>query len=93
MKTPLLTLEQRPSTGPDKLCSSCDLCLALAGKKPTNVNLLEVMPDATRASRKADGPAIGITAWPAATAAATSSLPGSLINGIPVTLMQIISHL
>ena len=70
-------------SAPAMLCNSCCLRLALSGRKPTKVNAVQLKPDATKARRKADGPAMGTTRWPAAAAAATKPLPGSLINGIP----------
>ena len=71
---------------PASLCSSSFLAFAFSGRKPTNVNLEELKPDATKASKKAEGPAMGITWCPAAAAAATRPLPGSLIKGMPARL-------
>lgn len=60
-------------------------CCEVRGRNPRNMNEDVGRPDAASAVTAAQGPGIGVTVMPEATAEATISVPGSETHGVPAS--------
>ena len=69
-------------------CSSRILSGLRRGRNPRNRNVSPENPDNARAAVTAEGPGTTSTLKPDWAAAATNSLPGSLIPGIPASVTK-----
>ena len=58
------------------------------GKKPSVRNGPSISPEALTAAARAEGPGIGDTRYPAASAAVTRSAPGSETAGVPASVIK-----